>query len=27
MCPECGNHTFVKEEGCQKCYNCGHSVC
>jgi ribonucleoside-diphosphate reductase alpha chain len=27
MCPECGNHTFVKEEGCQKCYNCGYSVC
>lgn len=27
MCPECGNYTFIKEEGCQKCYNCGHSVC
>ena len=27
MCPECGNHTFVKEEGCQKCYNCGYSIC
>lgn len=27
MCPECGNYTFIKEEGCQKCYNCSHSVC
>ncbi len=27
MCPECGNYTFVKEEGCQKCYNCSHSIC
>lgn len=27
MCPECGNSTLVKEEGCAKCYNCGYSVC
>jgi ribonucleoside-diphosphate reductase alpha chain len=27
MCPECGNHTLVKEEGCQKCYDCGFSMC
>jgi ribonucleoside-diphosphate reductase alpha chain len=27
MCPECGNATFVYEEGCKKCYSCGYSVC
>jgi ribonucleoside-diphosphate reductase alpha chain len=27
VCPECGNTTFIKEEGCQKCYTCGYSVC
>ncbi|MBI2414691.1 adenosylcobalamin-dependent ribonucleoside-diphosphate reductase [candidate division WWE3 bacterium] len=27
MCPDCGNHTLVKEEGCQKCYGCGFSLC
>ena len=27
VCPECGNATFIKEEGCQKCYTCGYSVC
>jgi len=27
MCPECGNSSLVKEEGCAKCYNCGYSVC
>lgn len=27
LCPECGEHTLVFEEGCAKCYNCGHSEC
>jgi ribonucleoside-diphosphate reductase alpha chain len=27
MCPECGNSSFVKEEGCSKCYECGYSHC
>lgn len=27
ICPECGVASFVKEEGCQKCYTCGHSKC
>jgi len=27
LCPECGNSTFVMEEGCQKCYSCGYSKC
>jgi ribonucleoside-diphosphate reductase alpha chain len=27
ICPECGNATFVYEEGCKKCYSCGYSVC
>ncbi|NMB91538.1 adenosylcobalamin-dependent ribonucleoside-diphosphate reductase [candidate division WWE3 bacterium] len=27
VCPECGNYSFVKEEGCAKCYECGYSVC
>jgi ribonucleoside-diphosphate reductase alpha chain len=27
MCPECGNYSFVKEEGCSKCRDCGYSVC
>lgn len=27
MCPECGNSSFVYEEGCAKCYTCGYSVC
>lgn len=27
MCPDCGNSSLVKEEGCSKCYNCGYSVC
>ena len=26
LCPECGN-TMVYEEGCRKCYSCGHSEC
>ena len=27
MCPDCGNYSLVKEEGCAKCYSCGYSVC
>lgn len=27
ICPVCGNATFVKIEGCQKCLSCGHSKC
>lgn len=27
LCPECGEATFVNEEGCRKCYSCGHSEC
>lgn len=27
LCPECGEATFVMEEGCQKCYSCGYSKC
>lgn len=27
MCPDCGNYSFVKEEGCAKCYICGYSIC
>lgn len=27
LCPECGSHSLVSEEGCAKCYNCGHSEC
>jgi len=27
VCPECGNYSFVKEEGCAKCYECGYSIC
>jgi len=26
ICPECGDVMFY-EEGCQKCYSCGHSKC
>ena len=26
-CPECGNATLVREEGCRKCYFCGFSEC
>src|SRR5207247_7712636 len=25
LCPQCGCNTMVYEEGCRKCYNCGHS--
>ena len=27
MCPACGVASFVYEEGCKKCYSCGHSEC
>jgi ribonucleoside-diphosphate reductase alpha chain len=27
LCPVCGHASFVREEGCQKCYSCGHSEC
>ncbi|NDJ54893.1 MAG: hypothetical protein GYB68_17620 [Chloroflexi bacterium] len=27
LCPECGEPTFVREEGCRKCYSCGYSEC
>ncbi|MDQ2905966.1 MAG: hypothetical protein M3Y81_20790 [Chloroflexota bacterium] len=27
LCPECGCNTMVYEEGCKKCYSCGHSEC
>ena len=27
LCPECGEASFVSEEGCRKCYNCGYSEC
>ncbi len=27
MCPKCGCNTLVYEEGCKKCYSCGHSEC
>lgn len=27
LCPECGQATFVLQEGCRKCYSCGFSEC
>ena len=27
LCPECGDASLVYEEGCAKCYSCGHSEC
>jgi len=27
LCPSCGHATYVHEEGCRKCYSCGHSEC
>jgi ribonucleoside-diphosphate reductase alpha chain len=27
LCPKCGCNTLVYEEGCKKCYSCGHSEC
>ncbi len=26
LCPKCGCNTMVHEEGCRKCYSCGHSA-
>ncbi len=27
LCPKCGEASLVHEEGCKKCYSCGHSEC
>lgn len=27
LCPECGQASFISEEGCRKCYSCGYSEC
>lgn len=27
LCPECGEAAVINEEGCRKCYACGHSEC
>jgi ribonucleoside-diphosphate reductase alpha chain len=27
LCPQCGEASLVNEEGCRKCYSCGHSEC
>lgn len=27
LCPQCGCNTLIFEEGCKKCYTCGHSEC
>jgi len=27
LCPSCGASSLVYEEGCAKCYSCGHSEC
>jgi hypothetical protein len=27
VCPQCGDHALVYEEGCQKCYACGYAAC
>ena len=27
LCPDCGQATFVFEEGCKKCHGCGYSEC
>jgi ribonucleotide reductase alpha subunit len=27
LCPKCGEATFIREEGCQHCTNCDHSLC
>lgn len=27
ICPSCGEASLVNEEGCKKCYSCGHSEC
>ncbi len=27
ICPSCGEASMILEEGCKKCYSCGHSEC
>ncbi len=27
LCPACGQAALVSEEGCRRCYSCGHSEC
>jgi ribonucleoside-diphosphate reductase alpha chain len=27
LCKECGQATFVYEEGCKKCLSCGYNEC
>ncbi len=27
LCPDCGQAALVYEEGCSRCYSCGHSEC
>jgi len=27
LCPECGQNSLVREEGCNKCHLCGYSAC
>lgn len=27
LCPECGQASFVAEEGCRRCHSCGYSEC
>jgi ribonucleoside-diphosphate reductase alpha chain len=27
LCPQCGEPAVINEEGCRKCYACGHSEC
>ncbi len=27
LCPSCGSSSFVRQEGCQTCFECGHSEC
>ncbi|MBN1977979.1 MAG: adenosylcobalamin-dependent ribonucleoside-diphosphate reductase [Anaerolineae bacterium] len=27
LCPVCGHAALVNEEGCRRCYSCGHSEC
>jgi len=27
LCPECGQALLAREEGCAKCYGCGHAEC
>ncbi|MDP5273201.1 hypothetical protein [Chengkuizengella axinellae] len=27
ICPSCGKSTFVRQEGCYNCLDCGHSKC